>query len=101
VFENRVLKRIIGLKREEVTGQRRKSHNEGLCHLQLEPNIIRAIKSRRMWWAGHKAGMGTLVNTKMNLWVTQHAENFSPSFATVKHYQETYGVSWLVGWLVS
>jgi hypothetical protein len=56
VFENRVL-RIFGAKRDEVTGEWRKLHNEDLRILYLSPNIIRQIKSRRMMWAGHVARM--------------------------------------------
>jgi hypothetical protein len=52
VFENRVLKRAFGTKRDEVTGERRKLHNEELN------DIVRVVKSRRMRWAGHVARMG-------------------------------------------
>jgi hypothetical protein len=55
VFENRVLRRIFGPKRDEVTGDWRKLHNEELHNLYSLPNIIRMIKSRRMRWAGHVA----------------------------------------------
>jgi hypothetical protein len=58
VFENRVLRRIFGLKRDEVTGEWRKLHNEELCDLYFSPSIIRIIKLRRMRWAGHVAQMG-------------------------------------------
>jgi hypothetical protein len=58
VFENRVLRRIFGPKRGEVTVEWRKLHNEELHILYSSPNIIRQIKSRRMRWAGHVAGMG-------------------------------------------
>jgi hypothetical protein len=58
VFENRVLRRIFGLKRDEVTGDRRKLHNEELHNLYSSPNIIRMIKSRRMRWAVHVTRMG-------------------------------------------
>jgi hypothetical protein len=58
VFENRVLRRIFGLKRDEVTGEWRKLHNEELRDLYSLPNIIRIIKSRRMRCAGHVARMG-------------------------------------------
>jgi hypothetical protein len=58
VFENRVLKRIFGPKREEVTEEWRKLHNEERNNLYSSPNIVRVIKSRRMRWAGHVAGMG-------------------------------------------
>jgi hypothetical protein len=53
VFENRVLRRIFGLRRDEVTGEWRKLHNEELHDLYYSPSIIRMIKSRRMRWAGH------------------------------------------------
>jgi hypothetical protein len=58
VFENRVLRRIFGPKRDEVTGERRKFHSEDLHILYSSPNIIRQIKSRRLRWAGHMARMG-------------------------------------------
>jgi hypothetical protein len=57
VFENRVLRKIFGPKRDEVTSEWRKLHNEEL-HLYSSPSIIRIIKSRRMRWAGHVARMG-------------------------------------------
>jgi len=57
VFENRVL-RTYGLKRDEVTGEWRKLHNEELSDMYSSPNIVRVIKSRRMRWAGHVARMG-------------------------------------------
>jgi hypothetical protein len=55
VSENRVLKRIFGPKRDEVTGGSRKLHNVELHNLYSSPSIIRMIKSRRMRWAGHVA----------------------------------------------
>jgi hypothetical protein len=55
VFKNRVLRRVFGLKRDEVTGEWRKLHNEELNDLYSLPNIVRIIKSRRMRWAGHVA----------------------------------------------
>jgi len=58
VFENRVLRRMFGSKRDEVTGEWRKLHNEELNDLYSAPNIFRVIKSRRMSWAGHVARMG-------------------------------------------
>jgi hypothetical protein len=58
VFENRVLRRIFGPKRDGVTGGWRKLHNQELHNLYSSPNIIRIIKSRRMSWAGHVARMG-------------------------------------------
>jgi hypothetical protein len=59
VFENRVLRRIFGAKRNEATGEWRRLHNEELNDLYSSPNIIRVIKSRRMTWVGHIARMGT------------------------------------------
>jgi hypothetical protein len=57
VFENRVLRRIFGPKRDEVRGEWRKLHNEELHDLYSLPSIIRIIRSRRMRWAGHVARM--------------------------------------------
>src|SRR5215469_4241886 len=58
VFENRVLRRVFGPKRDEVTGEWRKLHNEELRDLYSLPNIVRVVKSRRIRWAGHVARMG-------------------------------------------
>ena len=58
MFENRVLRRIFGPKKNEVTGEWIKLHNEELHDLYCSPNIFRAIKSRRMRWAGHVVRMG-------------------------------------------
>jgi hypothetical protein len=58
VFENRVLRRIFGPKRDEAMGECRKLHNEELSDLYSCPSIIRIIKSRRIRWAGHVARMG-------------------------------------------
>jgi len=57
VFENRVLGRIFGVKRDEVKREWRKVHNEELNDLYSSPNIVRVITSRRMRWAGHVARM--------------------------------------------
>jgi hypothetical protein len=53
-----VLRGILGLRRDEVTGEWKKLHNEELHDLYSSPSIIRIIKSRRMRWAGHVARMG-------------------------------------------
>jgi hypothetical protein len=58
VFENMALRRIFGPRRDEVTGECRRLHNEQLNDLYSSPNIVRVIKWRRMSWAGHVARMG-------------------------------------------
>jgi len=58
VFENRVLRRIFGSEKDEVTRERRKLHNEELSDMYSSPYIFRVIKSRRMRWVGHVARMG-------------------------------------------
>jgi hypothetical protein len=58
VFENRVLRRLFGPKKDEVTGEWRKLHNEELKDLYSLRNIVRVAKSRRMRWAGHVARIG-------------------------------------------
>jgi len=58
VFENRVLRRIFGSKKDEVTGEGRKLHNEKLNYLYCLSNIVRVIKPRRMRWAKNVARMG-------------------------------------------
>ena len=57
MFENRVLRRMFGPKRDGVTGEWRKLYNEELNDLYSSPNIVRLIKSRRLRWAGHVARM--------------------------------------------
>jgi hypothetical protein len=69
VFENRVLRRIFGPKRDEVTGGWRKLHNEELHDLYSSPSIIKMIKSRIIRWAGHVARMGE--KTKGYRWESQ------------------------------
>jgi hypothetical protein len=63
VFENRMLRRIFGPKRDEVKGGWKKLYNEEFCDLYSSPSIIRIIKSRRMRWTGHVARMGEKRNT--------------------------------------
>ena len=58
VFENRVLRRICGPKRDEVTGEWRNLHNEELNDPYCSPNIVRVIKSKKIRWARHVARMG-------------------------------------------
>jgi hypothetical protein len=58
VFENRVMRRIFGPKRDEATGEWRRLHNEEVNDLYSPPNTIGVIKSRRMRWAEHVARMG-------------------------------------------
>jgi hypothetical protein len=58
LFENRVLRRVFGSKRDEVTGEWRKLHKEDLRDLYSLPNIVRVVKSRRMRWTRHLARMG-------------------------------------------
>jgi len=53
VFEHRVLRRIFGPKRDEVTGEWTRLHNEELYDLYWSPNVIRVVKSKRMRWAGY------------------------------------------------
>jgi hypothetical protein len=62
VFENRMLRRVFGSKRDKVKGGWRKLHNEELPNLCSSPNIIRTIKSRSMRWAGHAARIGDGIN---------------------------------------
>jgi hypothetical protein len=62
VFENRVLRRIFGPKRDEVTGEWRKLHKEELHELYSSPSFIGIMKARRMRWAGHVARMGEKEN---------------------------------------
>jgi hypothetical protein len=57
VYENRVLRRVFGPKRAEVTGEWRNLHNEELNDLYSLPIIVQVVKSRRMRWAGHVARM--------------------------------------------
>jgi hypothetical protein len=67
VFGNRVLRRIFGPKRDEVTGECRKLHNEELHDLYSSPSIIKMVKARKMRWAGHVARMGRR-ETRIGFW---------------------------------
>ena len=67
VFEHRVLRRVFGPKRYEVTWERRKLHNEELNDLYSSSNIVWVIKLRKMRWAGHVASMGGTVEVHTGL----------------------------------
>jgi hypothetical protein len=67
MFENRVLRKIFGPRRDEVTGKWRKLHNEEFHDLYSSPSIIRIMKSRRMRWTGHVAR----IREKRNTWESQ------------------------------
>jgi hypothetical protein len=69
VFENRVLRRIFGPKREEGAEGWRRLHNEELLNLYPSPNIIKVIKSRRMRLAGHVARMRDMRNAYDFFWL--------------------------------
>jgi hypothetical protein len=87
VFKNRVLRRIFGTKRNEVTGEWRKLHNEELHNLYSSPNIIRQIKSRRIRWAGHVARMGAERKCTRFWWEKQK----------VRDHLEDQGVNGMMG----
>jgi hypothetical protein len=70
VFENRVLRRIFGPKRDEVTGESRKLHSGELHNIFSSADIISKIKSRRIRWAGHVARMGEWRNCTGFWWET-------------------------------
>ena len=63
MFENTVLRRIFGSRRDEITGEWRRLHNEELNDLYCSQNYVRVIKWRRMRWAGHVANMGEETGT--------------------------------------
>jgi hypothetical protein len=71
VFENSALRRIFGPKRDGVTGEWRKLHNEELHDLCSSPSIIRIIKAKRMRWAGHVTRMGEKRNSIGCWWESQ------------------------------
>ena len=68
VFENRVLRKVFGPKRDEVTGEWKKLHNEELNNLYSLPNIVLVVKSRRMRWAEHVARKGRIEVCKGCWW---------------------------------
>jgi hypothetical protein len=77
VFENRVLRRIFGPEKDEVTGEWRKLHSEELHNLNSSPNIIRQIKLRRMKWEGHVARMGEEIRVYKVWWETPKERDHS------------------------
>jgi hypothetical protein len=92
VFENRVLRRIFGPKRDEVTDEWRKLHNEELHDLYSSPSIIRIIKSRRMRWAGHVARMGRR-GTRIDYWWESQRER--------DHWEDQDVGGWIIlGWIL-
>jgi hypothetical protein len=87
VFENRVLRRIFGPKRDEATGSCRELHNEELQNLYSSPNIIRMIKSRGMRWAGHVTRMGRR---------GMHIEYWWESHKEIDHYEDQDVGGWAI-----
>jgi hypothetical protein len=76
VFENGVLWKIFGYKREEVAGDWRRLHIEELCNLYVSPNSVRVIKSRRMKWAGHVEQIKEINYTKFLLGNLKRKDHF-------------------------
>jgi len=81
VLDNRVLREIFGLKRDEVRGQWRKLHNEELNDLYSSPNIVRVFKSRRMRWVGHVARMGEEKGCIGSCWGNRRKETTGETWA--------------------
>jgi hypothetical protein len=92
VFENRVLRTTFGLKRDEVTGEWRKLHNEELHDLYSSPSINRKMKARRMKWAGLVARMGRR-GTRVGCWFESQREG--------GHYEDQDVGGWIIlGWIL-
>ena len=81
MLDNRVLREIFGLKRDEVRGQWRKLHNEELNDLYSSPNIVRVFKSRRMRWVGHVARMGEEKGCIGSCWGNRRKETTGETWA--------------------
>jgi hypothetical protein len=92
VFQNRLLRRIFGLKRDEVTGEWRKLHNKELRDLYSSPSIIRIIKWRRMRWAGDVAQLGRR-ETHIGYWWESQRER--------DHWEDQDVGGWIIlGWIL-
>jgi hypothetical protein len=92
VFENRVLRRIFGPKRDEVMGEWRKLHNKELHDLYSSPSVIRKIKSRRIRWAGHVARMGRR-GTRIDYWWESQRDR--------DHWEDQDVGRWIIlGWIL-
>jgi hypothetical protein len=86
VFENKVMRKTFGSKRDEVTGSCRKLHNEELHNLYSSRSTIKMIMSRRMKWAGHVARMAENRNVHIGYWWEAKRK---------RHYEDQYG-----GWII-
>jgi hypothetical protein len=93
VFENRVLRRIFGPKRDEVTGEWRKLHNEELHDLYSSPSIIGVVKSRRIKWAGNLARMGEKRNAYRLL--VGEPEGRRPLGRPRRRWLDNYVLGWI------
>jgi hypothetical protein len=97
VFENRVLRRISGPKKDEVTGEWRNFYNEELHILYSSPNIIRQIETRRMRWAGHVARMGEERNVYGVL--MENPEGKTPLGKPRRRWEDGIRMDlWEIGW---
>jgi len=91
VFENMVLRRIFGPRRDEVTGEWRRLQKEELSDLYSSPNKVREIKSRRMRWVGHVARMGEERRCIGSWWGNRRGRD---------HWQDVYVDGWIIlGWI--
>ena len=91
VFENVVLRRIFGPRRDKVTGEWKRLHNEELNDLYSSPNIVRVIKSRRMRWAGHVAPMSEVRGCIGSWWGNRRERD---------HWGDLGADGWIIlGWI--
>jgi hypothetical protein len=97
VFESRMLWRMFGPKRDEVTRDLRKLHNEKINNLYSSPNIIRMMKSRSMRWAGHVARMGATRNAYRIL--VGKPEGNSPLGKPIRRWVDNINIDLIeIGW---